>query len=210
MKHSKAALVLITPSWVSTLLGLVVGLGLTIGTIAVARYQGSQLQQEIFEVHANNTSTSTNATYHNITTHVANNHVIGVAPLFLLWAFVGLIVYYFAVSIVSTLGHAVELHDEMNYVNASRSSLMKTALGELAIRIVALAAWFGFIKVSLSVVLPYALAAAYAAAGNLASPSNLGTAVLAVLVLFADVYLQAVFFRLVVLKPRVFSNSLVT
>lgn len=203
MKNDPPFWKLLTPSWLSNVLGLFVGLVVVAGAIIMSHYQGSQLQQEIFEDHSQSAGTATGS-YHTIINNISNNHVIGVAPLFILWAGVGLAVYYFAVNIVGALTNVLQLKHQLNYVNASRQALVRQAVTRLVVRLLALLAWFGFIKLSLDIVLPYVLSAAHAASPTLASPSNIAIALLAVIIMYADVHVHAVFLRLMALKPRLF------
>lgn len=195
---------LLTPSWVVNFIGVTLAILVTAGTIVLSQYQGSELRRQIFEVQ-NSGAVSSDA-YDNITTNIADNSFLNALPLLIVWACVGLVVYYFAAAIIRALGQAVELRDELNYVHVSREARMREALMHLGLRALIVLAWFIFIKVSLSVLLPYALAAA-----NIASRSwsfdSAGYALLAGVVIYADVYVHAVFLRLIALRPRLFGTA---
>lgn len=207
MKNT-SVLRLLTPSWVVNVVGVAVGVLATGAVIVLSRFQGSQLRQEIFEVRAQNTAPgATQTAYHNITTNIANNHVLGVAPLFIVWACVGLVVYYFTMAIARSFGQAAALREQMTgYVHISRQSLLRRAMTQLAIRALGVIGWFVFIKLSISFIVPYALAAANIASQNL-TLTSIGYAVLAIVVLYADIYVHAVFLRVIALKPRLFGVS---
>lgn len=201
MKNDKPLRQLLTPSWVVNFVGITLAILVTAGTIILSQYQGSELRRQIFEV--NSSGAVSTDIYDNITNNIANNSFLNALPLLIVWACVGLVVYYFAAAIIRALGEAVELHDELDYVHVSREALMREALMHLGLRALVVLVWFIFIKVSLSVLVPYALAAA-----NIASQSwsfdSAGYALLAVVVIYAVVYAHAVFLRLISLRPRLF------
>ncbi|CAN5140047.1 hypothetical protein BH09PAT3_BH09PAT3_0500 [soil metagenome] len=204
MKNNKNALLLLTPSWITNVVGVALGVLVTAGVIVLSRYQGSELRQQIFDVKANTPTNSSAASYQSVADNIANNNFLAAAPLLIVWACVGLVVYFFAMSIARSFGEAFQLHDQLEYVHSSRSDLIKEALLHLVIRALAVLGWFLFIKLSLSILVPYALAAANIASQSL-SLSNIGYALLAVIVLYVDICIHAVFLRLIVLKPRLFN-----
>jgi hypothetical protein len=204
MNKDKSLRQLFTPSWVVNFIGITLALLATAGTIILSQYQGSELRRQIFEVQ-NSGAVSTDA-YNNITSNIADNSFLNTLPLLIVWACVGLLVYYFAVAIIGALGQAVELHDELDYVHVSRQKLMREALLHLGARALAVIGWFIFIKLSLSILIPYALAAANIAAQSF-SFSNVGYALLAVVVIYVDIYVHAVFLRLIALRQRLFGNA---
>lgn len=202
---------LLTPSWLVNFIGLSLAILLTAGVIVLSRYQGSELRQQIFEAqsktHSSQTasSDSTDSSYNSAGKYISNNKFLSTAPLLLVWAGAGLVVYYFAVSLAKPLEDVVTMHDEMGYIHASRGQMLRESLQHLALRALAVAGWFIFLKVTMSIFLPYALAAAHIAAQSL-TVTDAGYGLLAVLVLYADIWLQAIFLRLIVLRPRVFGN----
>lgn len=203
MKNNQKLLLLLMPSWVVNFVGITFGVLATGATIVLSHYQGSELQQQIFEVQAHATPGAESDSYQTIANNFANNQFLGALPLLLVWAAVGLIVYFFAISIVRSFGQAAELRDELNYVHISRDERLREAWQHLGIRIAAAVGWFIFIKLTLSVLIPYALAAAKIAAQSL-SLQSVGYTLLAVGVLYVVVCIHVVFVRLIALKPRLF------
>ena len=204
MKNNKNLLLLITPSWVVNVVGLAVGILLTGGVIVLGQFQGSELRQQLFDFQTN--SAPTTSSYQTVTENLADNQFLGALPLLLTWACVGFVVYVFASAIVKSLGKAIELHDQLEYVHASRQSLMRQALLQLCIRAAAAIGWFVWIKVTLLFALPYVLSAAYAASQSF-SLQNVGYAALAIVVAYATVCVHAIFLRLIALKPRLFGTQ---
>lgn len=203
MKNDKQIKTLLTPSWVTNFIGIAVAVLVTAGTIVLSQYQGSELRQQIFEVQANANTETTGGVYENITANIAGNSFLGALPLLLTWACVGLVVYFFAVSIARSFGNAASLHDQLGYVHTTRQAVLKQALTNLAVRVAATIGWFIFIKVSLSIIVPYALAAA-SIAGESFSLMSVGYALLAAAILYVDIWIHAIFLRAIVLKPRLF------
>lgn len=203
MNNNKKILLLLLPSWVVNFVGVAVGVLTTGATIVLSHYQGSELQRQIFEVQANAQPGAEADSYQTIASNFSDNQFVGALPLLLVWAAVGLAVYFFANSIVRSFSQAAELRDELNYVHVSRQQRLHEALQHFGIRVAAVIGWFIFIKVSLSVLIPYALASAKVAADSW-SFANVGYAVLAAGVLYVTVCVHAVFLRLIALKPRLF------
>lgn len=194
---------LFTPSWVINVVGISLGVLVTGAVIVLNQYQGSDIRQQIFTVQSGNQATS--STVSTISDNIANNNFLNSLPLLLVWAAVGLGVYYFAAAIIRGLGEAAELHEELEYVHASRQSLILDALASLGLRVLTVIGWFVFIKLTLSYFVPYALAAANAAASSW-SLQNVGFALLSVAVIYALTYVHAVFLRLIAQKPRLFGG----
>lgn len=203
--QNKQILQLLTPSWVVNVIGIAVAVLVTAAGIVVSQYQGSELQQQIFANQANVDTQTTAGAYESITNNVAENSFLGSLPLLLTWAAVGLVVYFFSMSIARSFGSAASLREQLGYVHLSRQEVLRQTFISLGIRLAATVGWFIFIKFSLSVLVPYALAAASIAAQEF-SLQSVGYAVLSATVLYVMVALHAVFLRLIVLKPRLFGG----
>ena len=203
MKHNKNLGLLFTPSWVVNVIGVLLAVLVTAGVIVLNQFQGSELRREIFAVQAgHDTSASSVST---ITDNISSNNFLNALPLLLVWAAVGLVVYYFAMAIVRSLGQAAELREQLGYVHVSRQARMREALMTLGIRAGAVIGWFICIKLSMSYLIPYALAAANAAATSF-SVQNIGYALLSAVVIYFVIYINTVFVRLIALKPRLFGT----
>ena len=198
--------ILLQPSWLSGLVGGFLSFAVVVATVIISNFQGSSLQQEIFEAKAGHTSASV-INFKAVTDNLAANGVISNAPLFLFWAALGVIVYLFATSLWGGLSKAEELREELEYVNAPRKQLLKEGVTSLLIRLLCLGLWLGYLEVFLKIILPYTLAAAHVAAVDLVSLTGIGYVVLAFVVLFVALQLHAVFMRLVWLRLRLFGGT---
>ncbi len=204
MKHSNKLLELLTPSWLVNLIGLAVGILTTATIIVISSYEGSDLKLQVFQAKTSSQPGSTSVTYDYITKNIADNSFFGALPLLLVWAGVGLMIYFIAMSIARSISQASELRDELNYVHVSRDELLRQNLIRLGLRAAAIFGWIICIVLSVRVFVPYALAAAHVA-GQGFSLNSVKYAVLAVAVLYAVVYTQAIFLRLIALRPRLFN-----
>ena len=198
--------VLLQPSWFSGLVAGFLSFGVIVATVIISNFQGSSLQQEIFEAKAGHASDSV-INFKAVTDNLASNSFISNLPLFLFWAALGVIVYLFATGLWGGLSKAEELREELEYVNAPREKLLKEGFISMLIRMLCLGLWIGYLEVFLKVLLPYALAAAHVAAVNLASFTGIGYVLLAFAVLFVALQLHVVFMRLVWLRLRVFGET---
>lgn len=204
MKQTSAFQVF-APTWVINLVGITVGIITTGLVIVSSKYWGSDLRRQIFETQDSVQASSVSTSYQDVAANFANNSFLGQLPLLFTWACVGLIVYFFAIAIARSFGRAVTLREELTFVNASREDTIRRAWQSLAIRVAATVGWLVFIRITLVIIVPYALAAANAAATGW-TIQNVGLALLAVLILYADVYIHALFLRIILLRTRVFSN----
>lgn len=198
---------LITPSWFSMLVAICCSFAVLIGVVLAANYQGTSLQQQVAQARAQ----QINAHYSSddeMFEGIQGNTFLDVAPLMFMWAVVGIIVFYFSVAIVQALQHAVEFKEELDYVNADRNGMIRTAFMHLAIRLIVGVLWVLFIVGFFGTVLPYAVNSALAVAALGLDPESLLYAVLCLLAVGISVHINTIFLRLLMFKPRVFNKAL--
>lgn len=203
--NAKKIWLVLTSSWLSGLAVVVTGLVIVVGTLVIANYQGSSLQQQIFEARQGVGETGFNL--QTITDNLARNTFISNLPLFLFWAGLGVIVYLFATSMWGALAQAEELREELEYVHAPRHQLVQNTLLHLAVRLAVLLLWLGYLQIFLKVLLPYCLAAAHVAATTQARLSGIGYGFLAFMVLLVALQAHVIFLRLVFLRRRLFGSA---
>ena len=206
-KHNRTVLgYLVRPSWFSGFMAVVISLGIVIVVIISSHYNGSALQ-ELFTVHTTSANASVSTTSAAVSSQFSTNVAISDAPLFIFWAGVGLIVYSLADNVVKVLRGAVNLEEEMHYVNLDRHKLLQTAVERLVTRLVILLFWFAFMRYTAHVILPYAISLAHVSIdknGLLAGSSYpLG----AICLLALCFHIHTIFLRLVLFRPRVFWQS---
>jgi hypothetical protein len=196
---------LLTPSWLSTFVGVTLALLITGATVVISNFQGSQLQQQLFENQARATAaTTTSGAYSDITSNIAGNKFLSDVPLLLVWGAVGLVVYFGAMAVARSLGNAAGLREQLNYMNVSREALIKQTAINFVIRLAAIAVWLGLLIVTLKMIGPYALASASLA--QTLTVESVGFVLLAVLILFITTQAHAICLRLIALRPRIFTR----
>jgi hypothetical protein len=201
----KDVLAFLKPSWSVNLVGIALGILLTGFIIGVNGYQSSGLHQNLLGVNWHESfAVEQRASLQTISENLAHNQVIGTAPLFLVWAGLGLMVYLFTMKIVRGFGAAINLREQMGYVHTSKSDIMKEALTSLGIRIGALIVWFVVLKITLSLLLPQMIA--FASNANKLDLQALLHALLAVALGYFIVYVHVVCFRFILLRRRAFGD----
>ena len=196
---------LLGPSWLSGLLAVAGGLLVTVGVILIFSLHNSGVQQQL-------TAWQLNKPQRALTTPdqiLAENDHPSLSqswPLIVIWAGAGLAVYVVAAAIVSSLRNAAELRESLDYVNAKPHELLKEAVEHAALMVMAavllVLLTLGFIKK----VVPYAITAAHAAAGDLLSLSGILYAFLAFAVVVISLHLAAILLRLTTGRLRIFTS----
>ena len=198
---SQHFITVVSPSILSGIVTAVISVLVT-GFAVVSSYgSAGVLQQGLFAAH--NLSAPT---YQQLTDRLAQNIFVSNIPLLLFWSAVGLIIYLCAANIVAAFGSGVKLEEQLNYVNSSRSKLIRFEIIVVFIRAAVLAGWLLYVQLFIRLLLPYALAAAHAARLN-GALNGIGQIGLAALVLFIGIHLHLVFLRLLLLKTRVFADK---
>ncbi len=197
---------LLTPSWLSGCLTLLVCLAVVSGTVAMLRYQGSSWQLLLAE--QQRSSLSMNLT--TLESRVDSNRLVSNLPLLIFWAGIGLIVYFLIMAVADAFRHVVELEQEIQYVHADRGRMIRQALLHVALRIFFLIIWVPYIQLTLHLLLPYVIALAYAGSGELGWLYNSAYLVGAVIIGFLSLHLHVILARLLAFKPRIFGQTIQT
>jgi hypothetical protein len=206
-EHNRTVLgYLVRPSWLSGFLAVVVSLSVVIGIIIASHYNGSTLQQ-LFDAHTTATNTSVSSTSEAVSNNFSTNVIVSDVPLFIFWAGVGLVVYSLAANIVKALGGAVDLEEEMHYVNLNQRELLRTQGERLAIRIAILLLWLVFMRYTAHVILPYAISLVHVSIESRGSLAGSGYPLAAICLLAVCLHLHTIFLRMLLFKPRVFWQS---
>ena len=177
--------ILLQPSWLSGLLAGFASVAVVVATLIISNYQGSSLQQELFEAKAGH-GTASVLGFQTITDNLSANKAVSNLPLFLFWAALGVIIYLFATSVWEVFSKAEELREEFEYVNAPKRHMLRDTLVSLLLRLVFLVLWLGYLRLFLQVILPYVLAAAHVAAIDLVSANGVGYVLLFIVGCFID------------------------
>lgn len=198
---------LLVPSVMSGVLCVLASLSL-VGAIAVlTNYQGSSLQQELLQTQARSANENIAEDYEYISEDFEQNAVLDKAPIMLFWMFVGTLVYFLVTGIAGAIASVSNLGEELHYMHVKRKRLLRDVYLKSAIRFCVLGLWLGFIVIFFRLLLPYCLAAAHVGAGSITTPTGVVYLLLAALVLTLCLHVHVVMLRLVVLRPRIFSQE---
>lgn len=200
MKNTaKQIWLLLTPSWLSGLFALAVSLGAVGATVFASDYQGSSLQQQLFSARGGQ-STAAALGFRPIAANLASNRLVADLPMFLFWAVVGVVVYFFVSGIWNSFGRAADMHEEMSYVHASKQQLIRVAAGHAALRLGVLAGWLLYLRLFMKLLMPYGLATAQLVRQWRAV--DIGYGLLAIAVLTVSLHLHVTWLRLALLRLR--------
>ncbi len=133
--------------------------------------------------------------------------IISDIPLLIFWAGVGLIVYSLAANIVNALRGAVDLEEELHYVNLDKHELLKQAIERLLIRVVILFLWLAFINFTAHFILPYVIGLARVSTNDRGLLVSFSYPLAAIIFMTLSIHLHTIMLRLLLFKPRVFWQS---
>lgn len=204
---------LLKPSLLSGLTCLLVSFFAVIGLVVATNYQGSSFQQDVLGFQNRNNQTeqsveedfSVTDDYGQINDNFADSNLVRNIPVMAFWMFVGTLVYFVVTGVAGAFSTAREIGDELHFVHARRKELLQEVYIKSGIRLGALVLWFGYVTIFFRIIVPYVLAAAHVG-GNLSlktAPYLLLAFVIAVL----SLHIHSIMLRLVVLRPRVFSQD---
>jgi hypothetical protein len=196
--------ILLTPSWLSGLVDISIGVLLTAVTIVATIYQTSSIRLDYLQYQAGHVA----STYESVNNRLSENNFISNLPLLIFWSLVGLIVYLFAANIFTAIHNTAELRTELQFVHTDRKKILWTALVHLLIRVCVLIIWVIYILFFIHHIFPYCVASAIAASGHDGFLMNAEYALVGTIVMVAALHLHAILMRLLLLKPRSFSSIL--
>jgi hypothetical protein len=195
---------LLSPSWLSGFVVVLVGLGITVGTIVTFSFDTSVVQQQLLSWQQHQPS-------HALTTPdqiVADPKptLRDTWPLLLVWSAVGLLVYALAINVIQALSNAEKLRVTMDYVNASPKAMMHSAIEHFILRFLAGLSTVGLLWLFFHHTVPYSITAAHASAVEPVSLAGVVYALLSFGIVVFNLHLVVIFARLTVGRVRIFSN----
>ena len=188
----KLALVLL-PSWVSGLVCVVMALIIVASTYFKSRSDIGALQEGFQGFQA-----VFGPLYHRLTDRLAQNNIASNLPLLMLWAAVGAAVYIVAVRLFTTFSNTAALEQTMFYSNVKRDSFVRSVAISYGLRLVALFVWFIYCSVFFKTMLPVII-----------TEARKGSLIISVVSLVLALHAHIIFARLIMLRLRVFSDSIV-
>lgn len=191
---------LLTPSWLSGLICVVAGLAVVMSSFAIMHYNGSSIQFLRQNESAKQSVITQNSD--SVSTNLDDNRFVSNAPLLVLWAGVGLLVYFLLAQVMKTFSHAADLEHSLDYVHVNRQKLIHQELLKFAVRAVILVAWFLYIQFTIHILIPYVVALAYAASGDLGWLTDTVYLAGAACLMIIGMHIHVVMLRLLLLRPR--------
>lgn len=201
---TQALLKVLTPSWLSGLVAVLVGLTLTAGVIVGFSMNNSVINQQLAAWQQDQPEPDRTEPGEYLETPQPTLQTTW--PLMVVWAVIGFFVYSVAAAVIRSLTRAAELKASLKYVNAQPDIVLKTAVEHILLRLVAGIVLVVLATVFIQQVVPYAITAALASAGDLVSVTGVAYALLAFTVLVLGLHLQAIFLRLTFGRIRIFTQ----
>lgn len=194
---------LLTPSFFSGVIAVLVGIVVTGGVLIAFASNTSSIEQQLIGWQPHNTPSSLTTPDQTL---VENDKptLKGSWPLLVVWSLVGLVVYAIAMSIARSLSDAKELTEELEYVNAKPALELEVAVEHFLARAVSGVVVICLLVVLVRQVIPYSITAAHAAAADIASGSGAEYALLSFAIIVVTLHVITIFTRLAVGKVRVF------
>ena len=195
---------LLTPSWISGLIAVVVGLTVSIGVVVAFEAHNSLLQQQLLSwqrpQQAQPVLTTPNQTL------VQNDHpsIQSTWPLLVVWSLVGLVVYIIAASIARSAAQAENLRESLGYVNARPHAIIVSTAEHIVLRIMMVAILISFTLAIWHLAVPYSITASQASAADFFSLDGGLYALLSFALIAVSLHIETILLRLVMGRVRVF------
>lgn len=198
--------VVIKPSWLSNLVAITIGLGVSVGTLIAFSINNSAIHRQLVSWQQ---SQPVEAIYTaNKTFEATEPSLVNSWSLFLVWAVIGIGVYLIAASIVRSLGRAEEMRESLEYVHARPGTLLKSTAERIGVRLVSAIMLAVLIKLFFSMVIPYSILVAHASTVDPVSFAGAAYALLSFSIVAFTLHLQVILLRLTLGRTRVFSSTM--
>jgi hypothetical protein len=200
---------LITPSWLSVIVALVVAIGLIVWVILSFELKktgytsilthpggiGASAHQPVLTLPGQNPPNSN-------TTSLQNTW-----PLIAFWGMIGLVAYFVVDLIISTLASFNHFNQELSYVHAKRDKLLRNAVELLIVRLADVAIWLFFIDDFFKKLIPKSINLSHHSLHAVNMVQSIEDVSLAFAIIFVAMHLHAIFLRIAFRRPRLFSRA---
>jgi len=197
---------LLTPSWLSGLVAVVIGLTISVGVIVAFDAHNSQLQQQLMAWQDTQPQPGLATPGQSLP---ENNRptLQGSWTLLLLWSLVGLLVYSLVATIIRSFVRAEELRESLDYVNAQRQTILVSTAKHLLLRVIASILLLILAAAFWRQIVPYSIAAAHASDTDLVSLDGSLYALLSFSLIVVSLHVQTILLRMALGRTRVFSGA---
>jgi len=194
---------LLTPSWVSGLIAVVVGLAVSIGVIVAFEAHNSLLQQQLLSWQQDQQQPALTMPSQTLP---QNDHpsLQSSWPLLVVWSLVGLVVYIIAASIARSAAQAENLRESLGYVNARPHVILVSTAEHIILRLMAVAILISFTLAVWRLAVPYSIMASQASAADFFSLEGGLYALLSCFLIAMSLHIETILLRLTMGRVRVF------
>lgn len=199
---------LIAPSWLSNLIAIVAGLVLSLGVILAYNFKNSSVQQQLVAWEQTQSKPVLSAAGQTLPAIKPTLH--NSWPLLILWAVVGLTVYFIVMALMHSLTNTKQIMSSLKYKNAKPHSILRLSFERILLRVTALVLSLVLVELFIKKVIPYAITAALSGRHGFSDTHHLIYPLLAFIVVVFTIHLITIFLRLASGKLRVFSDPTLT
>lgn len=198
---------LLTPSWLSGLVAVVIGLIISVGVIAAFEAHNSTVQQQLIAWQQTQPQAPVTEPGQTVSASSLSSDLKGTWPLLIFWSVVGIAVYIIVAGIMHSLSEANELRREMGFVNAKPTAIMAETVAHAILRAFAGFLAIVFAAAILKQIIPYSITAAHAAASDLLTVNGALYSVLSFSLIFFSLHLETILMRLSMGRLRLGSTG---
>lgn len=195
---------LLTPSWLSGLVAVMIGLTISVGVIVTFELNNSALQQQLIAWQSTKPPRALTQPGQLLPENDKPS-LKGSWPLLIFWSAAGLVVYAVATSIIRNLTRAEAMRESLDYVNAQPARTLAESAEHLFLRLIATILMLVLGIVFIRQVVPYSITAAHASAADVFSVDGLLYAVLAFALIVVTLHGLTILLRLSFGRARVFN-----
>jgi hypothetical protein len=196
----------ITPSWLSGVIAIVLGLVMTAGLVIIINLKDNGTIQAIDSVikarpsHLLLTLPGQNSSHD--TSSLASTW-----PLLAFWAFIGLIAFVITEEIVKSFTKSKHFLEELHYVNARPKDNLRFAIIKLSTRLAILITWLVFTNLFFKEIMPWSIKIANTYSQHLEELKAYEKLAESFIVTTLCLHLHTVFMRATIGKPRLFTSA---
>ncbi|MEK7594499.1 MAG: hypothetical protein AAB436_02590 [Patescibacteria group bacterium] len=196
---------LLTPSWLSGMIAIVLALVISGGAIIAFEIHNDSLTQQLLSWQQDKPEKPLTTPDQIV---VAEKPTLQSSwPLLVLWSLMGLVVYAIAAWIIHSIAKAAEVRESLKYVNAKPDALLTTTAEHLVLRILGSVVLVSFVVVFWKVIIPYSITAAHAAAADLLSLEGVLYGLLSFSLVVVSAHALTIALRLALGTVRVFHDA---
>jgi len=197
---------LLTPSWISGLVAIVVGMVISVGVLVTFELNNSALQQQLVAWQSTKPAPALTQPGQSVPENDKPT-LKGSWPLLLFWSGAGLIVYFIAMGVIHNLTRAEELRESLGYVNARPERTVAETAEHLVLRLVAFVFLVILMVIFVKRIIPYSITIVHASASDLFSGYGVGYLLLAFALIVVSMHIQVIFLRLSAGRTRILTGA---